>query len=107
VTFFNAHQGPAPGSHTAWVANNIFNSLVTQTPPPEFKVVPELAQSWEVLDGGRTYVFHLQEGVTFHDGSDFDAHAAKWNFERILNPEVKSWVQPYYEEVQQVEAVDK
>lgn len=107
VTFFNAHQGSAPGSHTAWVANNIFNSLVTLTPPPEFKIVPDLAKSWEVLDGGQTYVFHLQEGVTFHDGTDFDAPAAKWNFDRILNPEVKSWVQPYYEEVQQVEAVDK
>jgi peptide/nickel transport system substrate-binding protein len=106
LTGFNAHQGSAPGSHTAWVANNLFNSLVTLTPPPEFKVVPELAKSWEVLDGGRTYVFHLQEGVTFHDGTDFDAHAAKWNFDRILNPEVKSWVQPYYEEIQQVEVVD-
>ena len=107
LTFFNAHQGPASGSNTAWVANNIFNSLVTVTPPPEFKVVPELAKSWEVLDGGRTYIFHLQEGVTFHDGTDFDAKAAKWNFDRILDPKVKSWVQPYYEEIQQVEAVDK
>jgi ABC-type transport system substrate-binding protein len=107
VTFFNAHQGPAAGSHTAWVANNIFNSLLTLTPPPEFKVVAELAKSWEVLDDGRTYVFHLRQGVTFHDGTDFDAHAAKWNFDRILNPEVKSWVRPYYEEVKQVEAVDK
>ena len=33
LTFFNAHQGSAPGSNTAWVANNIFNSLVTLTPP--------------------------------------------------------------------------
>lgn len=107
VTFFNAHQGPAPGSHTAWVAHNIFNSLLTITPPPELKIVPELAKSWEVLDGGRTYVFHLEQGVKFHDGTDFDAHAAKWNFDRILNPEVKSWVQPYYEEIEQVEAVDQ
>jgi peptide/nickel transport system substrate-binding protein len=107
VTFFNAHQGPAAGSHTNWVANNIFNSLLRLTPPPEFEVVPELAKSWEVLDGGRTYVFHLQEGVTFHDGTDFDAQAAKWNFDRILNPEVKSWVRPYYEAIEQVEAVDK
>jgi ABC-type transport system substrate-binding protein len=61
LTFFNAHQGSAPGSNTAWVANNIFNSLVTLTPPPEFKVVPELAKSWEVLDGGG-FIFHLQEG---------------------------------------------
>lgn len=107
LTFFNAHQGPAAGSNTVWVANNIFNSLVTLTPPPEFKVVPELAKSWELLDGGRTYIFHLQEGVTFHDGTEFDAEAAKWNFDRILDPKVKSWVQPYYEEVERVEAVDK
>jgi len=107
VTFFNAHQGPAPGSHTAWVAHNIFNSLLTLTPPPELKVVPELAKSWEVLNGGRTYVFHLHEGVTFHDGTDFDADAAKWNFDRILDPAVNSWVRPYYEDIEKVEAVDK
>ena len=33
--------------------------------------------------------------------------AAKWNFDRILDPEVKSWVRPYYEEIDKVEAVDK
>ena len=32
------------------------------TPPPEWKVVPELATSWEVQDDGRTWVFHLEEG---------------------------------------------
>src|SRR5574341_638388 len=45
--------------------------------------------------------------VKFHDGTDFDAAAAKWNFDRILDPEVKSWVRPYYEEIDTVEAVDK
>ena len=56
------------------------------TPPPELKIVPALATSWEVLDEGKTYVFHLVEGVKFHDGTDFDAEAAKWNFDRILTP---------------------
>jgi peptide/nickel transport system substrate-binding protein len=107
LTFFNANQGPAPGYFTFWVWNNIFNSLLTLTPPPELKIVPELAKSWEVLDEGKTYVFHLVEGVKFHDGTEFDAQAAKWNFDRILNPEVKSWVRPYYEEIDTVEAVDK
>jgi ABC-type transport system substrate-binding protein len=87
--------------------NNIYNSLLKLTPPPELKIVPELAKSWEVLDGGRTYVFHLEEGVKFHDGTDFDAQVAKWNIDRILNPEVKAWVRPYYEEIDQVEVVDK
>src|SRR5215831_10204003 len=56
--------------------------------PPELKIVPDLAKSWEVLDGGKTYVFHLEEGVKFHDGTDFDAEVAKWNIDRILDPEV-------------------
>src|SRR5262245_11987992 len=107
MTFFNANQGPAPGYFTFWVWNNIFNSLLTMTPPPEWKVVPELATSWEVLDRGKTWVFHLAQGVKFHDGTDFDAQAAKWNFDRILDPDVKSWVRPYYEEIDTVEAVDK
>jgi peptide/nickel transport system substrate-binding protein len=107
LTFFNANQGPAPGYFTFWVWNNIFNSLLTLTPPPELTIVPELAKAWEVLDEGKTYVFHLVEGVKFHDGTDFDAQAAKWNFDRILDPDVKSWVRPYYEEIDTVEAVDK
>jgi len=105
--FYDAHQGPAMGAQAFWTGNNVYNSLLTITPPPELKIVPELAKSWEVLDEGKTYIFHLEEGVKFHDGTDFDAEAAKWNIDRILDPEVKSWIRPYYEEIEQVEAVDK
>src|SRR5262249_12267908 len=84
----------------------ILNSLLTLTPPPELKIVPELAKSWEVLDEGQTYLFHLEEGVQFHDGTAFDAQAAKWNIDRIRDPEVKAWVRPYYEDIDQVEVVD-
>ena len=75
-------------------------------PAAEWKVVPELATSWEVQDEGRTWVFHLAQGVQFHDGTDFDAAAAKWNIERILDPEVHAWVQPYYTAIERVEAAD-
>src|SRR3989475_7214668 len=104
--FFDANQGPAQGAPAGWLMNNMYNSLLKLTPPPELKIVPELATSWEVLDGGKTYVFHLEEGVKFHDGTDFDAQVAKWNVDRILDPEVKAWVRPYYEDIDQVEAVD-
>jgi ABC-type transport system substrate-binding protein len=61
-----------------------FQSLLTMTPPPELNIVPELATAWDVLEDGKTYVFHLVQAVTFHDGTAFDAQAAKWNFDRIL-----------------------
>src|SRR5262245_3429314 len=104
--FYNANQGPAQGAQAGWTGSNIWTSLLTITPLFELKIVPELAKSWDVLDEGRTYVFHLEEGVKFHDGTDFDAAAAKWNIERILDPEVHSWVQPYYTAIDRVEVVD-
>lgn len=45
-------------------------------------VVPSLATSWEASEDGMTWVFQLQEGVQFHDGTDFNAAAVVWNFER-------------------------
>src|SRR6516162_6715780 len=104
--FFDANQGPAQGAPAGWLMNNMYNSLLKLTPPPELTIVPELAKSWEVLDEGKTYVFHLEEGVKFHDGTDFDAQVAQWNIDRILAPEVKAWVRPFYEDIDQVEVVD-
>jgi peptide/nickel transport system substrate-binding protein len=48
---------------------------------------PALAESWEVGDGGRTVEFRLRGGVRFHDGTDFNAEAVRFNFERILDPQ--------------------
>jgi peptide/nickel transport system substrate-binding protein len=52
------------------------------------KLVPGLATSWEASPADRTkWVFRLREGVKFHDGSDFNADAVLWNFEKVLNPQ--------------------
>ena len=45
------------------------------------EVVPCLAESWEFSDGGKALTFHLKEGVTFHDGTPFNAEAVKTDFE--------------------------
>jgi peptide/nickel transport system substrate-binding protein len=66
----------------------IYNTLVGLT--PDFSYSPELAERWELTDGGRKLVFHLRAGVKFHDGTDFDAAAVKWNIEHRLNPETAS-----------------
>ena len=49
-------------------------------------LVPGLATSWRVDDADKTrWIFKLREGVKFHDGSDFNADAVVWNFDKILN----------------------
>jgi len=49
------------------------------------EVAPSLATEWSVSDDGTEYTFTLREGVSFHDGTPFDAEAVKFNFDRMLN----------------------
>lgn len=66
----------------------IYNTLVAIE--PDFSLKPELAKSWQIENDGRRYVFQLQEGVKFHDGTAFDAAAVKFNIDRRLDPAVAS-----------------
>src|SRR3984893_291340 len=49
-------------------------------------VVPGLAASWDISDGGLSYTFHLRHGVHFHDGSVFDAAIVKFSLDRAREP---------------------
>jgi peptide/nickel transport system substrate-binding protein len=77
---------PAFGSdgETFRVSRQIFEGLLGNelggTDP-----VPELAEDWEVSEDGLEYTFSLQDGVTFHDGTDFNAEAVCFNFDRWHN----------------------
>jgi len=52
----------------------------------EMNLIPGLAESWELNEDENTMVLHLQKGVTFHDGTSFNAEAVKVNLERFVNP---------------------
>jgi len=43
--------------------------------------IPMLASSWEWSNNNKTVTFHLRHGVRFHDGTDLDANAVKWNWD--------------------------
>ncbi|MDX3978115.1 ABC transporter substrate-binding protein [Shinella sp.] len=62
---------------------NIYDGLV-RFKDGTLEVEPALAESWDISDDGKTYTFKLRQGVKFHDGSDFNAEAVKFNFDRML-----------------------
>lgn len=70
---------------------NVYDGLV-RFKDGTLEVEPALAESWEISDDGKTYTFKLRQGVKFHDGSDFDAEAVKFNFDRMLKKD-----HPFYD----------
>ncbi len=70
-------------------------------------VEPRLAETFETSEDGLTVTLGLREGVTFHDGTPFNAEAVKFNLERILNPAVKVPLAAPYKVISSVTAVDE
>ena len=65
----------SPGVQAWHTVGNLFSSLVTID--ANFNYVPELAESWDIQENGKVYVFRLRKGVKFHEGSDFDAEVVE------------------------------
>ena len=50
-----------------------------------YEIEGELAESWEVSDGGKTITFKLRPDATFHDGSPVTAEDVKWSLDRVVS----------------------
>jgi peptide/nickel transport system substrate-binding protein len=81
-----------------------FNGLVAIN--PDYTPVPDLAEKWDNPDD-KTWVFHLRQGVKFHDGSDFTASDVKFTYESVLDQAFASPFRAFYLSVDKVEATDK
>ena len=93
---------------SAKVMSNIYEGLLKYN-KDSTKVEPCLAKDWTVTDDGLSYTFHLQEGVKFQDGTDFNADAVKFNIDRQLPPNVTedmAYAPFVYGSVKDVEVVD-
>lgn len=77
--------------NTFRLISHMFESFVaqdlTRDDLPQPPIVPALAESWDRSDDGMTYTFHLRKGVTFHDDTAWNAQAAKFNFDRMTDPD--------------------
>ncbi|WP_300063458.1 ABC transporter substrate-binding protein [uncultured Roseobacter sp.] len=82
--------------------NNVYEGLVRRG--KDMSIEPALATTWEPIDGGAGWRFTLREGVTFHDGSTFDAQDVLFSYERASSEaaDTRSWFAP----VSEVRVVD-
>jgi peptide/nickel transport system substrate-binding protein len=73
------------------VASSIYDQLLWKLAgQASGEFIPGLATSYTVSADGKTFTFKLRQGVSFHDGTPFNASAVKATFDRIVAPATKS-----------------
>jgi glutathione transport system substrate-binding protein len=70
------------------------------------KLQPQLAESYEATEDAKEFTFHLRKGVSFHDGTPFNAQAVKFSFDRAGNPENHLKRQSLYVMIDHTDVVD-
>jgi peptide/nickel transport system substrate-binding protein len=75
-------------SEASTIARALYHFLTVAAEDQE--VHPGLATSWDVSGDDTIYTFHLKEGLKFHDGTDVNAEAVKYNWDRIFNEDLQS-----------------
>ncbi len=86
VPFYDLHQTSLGGIFAA--VSPAYNCLIRTSPydPRSLDLIPELAETWEISEGGKTITFHLHQGVKWHDGMPFSSADVQYTIERIMNP---------------------
>jgi peptide/nickel transport system substrate-binding protein len=67
---------------TSWFSQEVLETLIHVDLAG--KVIPKLATDVNLSADGKTLTLKLRQGVKFHDGTDFNSEAAKWNLDTIL-----------------------
>ena len=94
----------ATASIDGMLAHNVFESLTTVA--EDGSVLPDLATDWTISDDGLTYTFTLADGVTFHDGTTFDADDVKFTFDRAMSEESTNPSESIFAPITDVTVVD-
>jgi len=86
IPTYDMHQTSLGGVFAATAP--AYNCLLRTSPydPLATEVIPELADTWEIGEGGKTLTFHLHKGVKWHDGAPFSSADVQYTIERIMRP---------------------
>jgi peptide/nickel transport system substrate-binding protein len=99
---FDPVRGPSGMSHV--VIEQVYSTLMLLD--PDANPIPGLAASYEMSEDGLEYIFHLREGVTFHNGDPLTAEDVKFSLDRLREPESGYSYGSQVETIAEVEVVD-
>jgi peptide/nickel transport system substrate-binding protein len=85
------------------IDNLIFDDLLSRG--EDLNVAPGLAERWDVPDP-LTYIFHLHNGIRFHDGRPLTSRDVKWTFDSLLEGKIRSTKAAVYKYVAHIDAPD-
>jgi peptide/nickel transport system substrate-binding protein len=94
----------ASDSASAEISGMIFNGLIKYD--KDINLVGDLAESWEILDGGLVIVFHLRKNVLWQDGHPFMAHDVEFTYQKMIDPNVRTPYGGDFERVKSFEVID-
>lgn len=92
------------GAGGYFAANNIYSRLVVLDVFESGEISPDLAASWDILDDGGRYIFHLNRAATWHDGVPVTAHDVAYTYGEVLAHGYHglSWLQ----DIREIRALD-
>jgi peptide/nickel transport system substrate-binding protein len=90
-----------------WLSEEVINEGLLTLDNYTLKLVPCLAESWEISPDQLTYTFHLRHGVKWHDGEPFTADDVKFTYDKLMDPKVDAApIRSYFTTVKSCEVLD-
>ena len=94
----------ASDSASSDICGLIFNGLVKYD--KNIDMVGDLAESWDIADGGRKIIFHLKRGVRWHDGAPFTSKDVAFTYRKLIDPAIKTPYSSDFERIISLEIPD-
>lgn len=94
----------ASDSSSAEICGLLFNGLVKYD--KDLNIVSDLAESWQISDGGLTILFYLRKDVLWHDGASFSAYDVEFTYKSLIDPNVKTPYSADFERIKKLEVLN-
>ncbi len=95
----------ASDSASSGISGFIFNGLTKYD--KNLRITGDLAERWDILDGGRRIIFHLRKGVKWHDGEEFTSKDVIFTYKAVTDPQNPTPYSSNYGPVEYVRAIDR